>query len=179
MLLASPLHAAAQPRPTIEGLAVYLEHDRAMVSFRVAHGISDETLERIHSGIPVSFQHKIELVARRGFMLPARVLVRLVIDTTVHYDPMTRRYDLSRRIELRGGRKRETPPPREETQSTVSVEEMRSWMTEFSDLPVFDPFRSIVGERLRVRVNSSVGRRYIWSIFPANLSASAERKLEP
>ena len=150
-----------------------------MVSFRVDNGITDDTLERIHSGIPVTFRHKIELVARRGFMLPAKVLVRVVIETGVQYDPLTRRYDLLRRIELKGRRKRETPPPREEAQQTLSVDEMRAWMTEFSEVAVFDPFRPIVGERLRVRVSSSVGRRYVWSIFPANLTASAEWMLEP
>ena len=112
-------------------------------------------------------------------MLPPRVLSRVVIETGVQYDPLTRRYDLTRTVALKGGRKREAPPPREEGRLTESADEMRAWMTEFSRVTVFDPFRPIEGERLRVRVTSSVGRRYVWSIFPASLTASAEWKLEP
>ena len=55
---------------------------------------------------------------------------------------------------------------------------MRRWMTEFEELPVYDPARPLNGRELRVRVRSELGRRYVMWIFPSTVDASAGCELE-
>jgi hypothetical protein len=177
------LNAAAaekDTRPTVEGLTALRSGDRAVVSYRVANGLSEEALERIDSGISVIFRHRIEIVSKRAFpLIPDKVRARVVVETTAEYDALTKRYALLRRIEVRSRQKKLSPPPDEQTQTTLSQDEMRAWMTELREVEVFDPARRLEGERLRVRVESEVGRRYLLLIFPASLTASAEQALEP
>ena len=75
-LLAGAAQAAGEPevttKPAIDGLNAQLERNRVLVSFRVANGLSDEALEKIHSGIPVTFRHRVELLWRRSFPLPSK-----------------------------------------------------------------------------------------------------------
>jgi hypothetical protein len=166
-------------KPSIDGLITRLESGRAIVSFRVAHGLSDEALERIDSGIQVELRHRLEVVSKRAIPLtPAKVLARTVIHTRAEYDALTRRYALERVVEFRGPHKKQAPPPTEEQRFTTSADEMRAWMTQLDDIAVYDPVEPFSeDEQLRVRVDSSLGRRYVLLIFPSSLTASAELPL--
>jgi len=179
-LLAAPL--VAQDRPAIEDLNARLEDNRALVSFRVAGAISADTEELIHSGIPVLFRHKLEVLVKRNFPvmpLPAKTLARTVVETRVEYDSLTRRYDLLRSIEHKSGKKKLRPAIEQQTLVTESMDEVRKWMTELEEISVYDPFRALQGEKLRVQVEVSLGRRYVLFIFPGTLTVSAEIPLGP
>lgn len=184
-LLVTPLHAARQSgegKPTIDGLSARREDDHALISFRLIGAIDEEREELIHSGIPVVFRHKLEVRSKRtftGIPMPPKLLARTIVETRVEYDSLTRRYDLMRRIEHKTRHKKDTPPTEEERLITESLEEMRAWMSELSEISVFDPSRSLTGEKLRVNVEVSLGRRYILLIFPATISTSAEIPLGP
>jgi hypothetical protein len=185
-LLATPLTAADGPgegaKPGIDGLSARLDDNRALVSFHVSGAIGPETEELIHSGIPVLFRHKLEVLAKRNFPvlpLPARVLARTVVETRVEYDSLTRRYDLLRSIDHKSSKKKLKPPVEETKLVTDSLDEVRSWMTELEEIAVYDPSRMLRGERLRVHVEVSLGRRYVLLIFPGTLSTSAEIPLGP
>ena len=92
---------------------------------------------------------------------------------------LTKRYALLRRTELKSRQKRLAPEPEEQTQLTISREEMQAWMTELRDVPVLDPDgRLATQKRLRLEVDSAVDRRYVMLMFPSTVSASAERPLE-
>ncbi len=178
LLVAIPGDAApistATTRPQIEGLAGRLVGDRVVVSYRVVGGLSEEAEEWIDSGLPVTFRHRIEIVVKRGFpMLIDKVRARLVIETTAHFDALTRRYQLVRHTEVKG-RQKKLAPPVAETRSTESREEMRAWMTELEEIEILEPARETDGDNLQVRVESSVGRRYVLLIFPARVTAGAE-----
>ena len=170
---------AGKPKPRIEGLSARLEDQRVLISYRVSAGLSAEMEERIQSGIPVTLKHKLEVVAKRGFPLMwAKDLARTLVETSVQYDSLTQRYVLVRTVEHKLRSKKDGPLNEEQRRVTDSVSEMRQWMTELEDIPVFNPGRQLIGDRLRVRVEVSLGRRYVMFIFPATQSVSDEVPLE-
>lgn len=171
---------ADSTRPAVDGFAARLDGDRALTSYRLVGVLDAEAEERIHSGIPVTFRHRIDVLAKRGVpLMPARVLARTWIETRVKYDSLTRRYDLFRRVEHRTRQKRKTPLTEEQSRITESLDEMRAWMTEMQDVPVFDPTRTLRGQKLRAHVEVSIGRHYVLLIFPATRTVSAEVPLVP
>lgn len=178
-LLAGIAEVAAQPegstKPVIDGLTARLDQDRVLVSFRVTNGLSDEALEKIHSGIPVTFRHRVDLLMRRSFPLPSKVLSRAVIETRAEYDSLTKRYTLFRNFTFRGKKKPESQPEHQ-TRTTRATDEVRAWMTEVDDLLLAVP-GTAEERRLRVQVDSALGRRYVLLIFPGRISASAEYRL--
>jgi hypothetical protein len=184
-LFATPLYAVGQRgegQPAIAELSARLEDDRALISFRLTGAMDDEREELIHSGIPVVFRHRLEVRSRRtftGIPMPPRLLARTIVETRVEYDSLTRRYDLMRRIQHMTRNKKDRPPTEEQRLITESLEEMRVWMSELSEISIFDPSRALRGEKLRVNVEVSLGRRYILMIFPATISMSAEIPLGP
>ncbi|MDH3628493.1 MAG: DUF4390 domain-containing protein [Acidobacteriota bacterium] len=150
----------------------------ALVSFEIHGGLPKELLERIESGTPVTFRHRLELFARRPFPIPNRVLGRTTVDTRVEYDTLGKQYVLSRTIRLRA-RKKRAQPPTEEHEVTDSVERMVDWMTRLDDLAIDDAGSDKFNDSRRVRVTTNLGRRYIMWIFPASLSVTAEQPLRP
>jgi hypothetical protein len=181
ILAVAPAEAAKQSdEPRIEALEVERLDDRVVVSFRVTNGLTADALDRIRSGLPVAQRHKVEVVGRRAVSLwPAKVYRRLRIDTAAVFDSLTRRYELTRKIEVLPRKKKQPPVLAEEHHATDSIEEVRSWMTEFQELPTIELPASALTSRLRVRVESMLGRRFVFYMFPARLKVSAEHNLEP
>jgi hypothetical protein len=171
---------AAQAKPLIEGLESRVVDDRLLVSFNVTDGMQEETLERIHSGIAVSFKHRVDIVRKRWMSLwPAKDMARTRVVTEATYDSLTRQYSLLRRLEVKSKRKRDAVEPEEERRTTDSLEEMQQWMTQLRDIPVYDPSRTFALKGLRLRVESSLGRRFVLLLFPSTIDAYAERRLDP
>lgn len=174
--IAAPRGAAGRPR--IEALEAELDTGRAVVGFKVVNGFSAESVEQIQSGFPVTFTHRIDFVARRPmFLLPSKLLLRVVVETRTEYDSLTKCYALSRTI-YRKGDKKAGVAPHDEEQVCASSAQMREWMTRLTDLEIVDPSFPFPGKRVKMRVRSSLGRRYVASIFPSTRTASADLTLE-
>jgi hypothetical protein len=181
LLVSQALAAPRAPKPGIVGLGARMDAERALVSFRVDNALTPEAVERIQSGIQVTFKHRIDVVAPRSFPIPDKTIARTVIRTRTDYDSLTGRYTLIRSIEFKT-RNKGAIEPREDRRSTESVEEMRRWMTEFDEIDVYDParpFSLFSGRDLRVRVRSELGRRYLLLIFPSTIDVNADCSLEP
>ena len=157
---------AESPRPAIEGLR--LEHGDAgiRVSFRLTGAFNEDVLERVHSGMRLSFEHKIVLLGRRIVPLFPRVtLARTVVVTTVQYDSLTRRYDLERRTVGKDWPEHETPPERIEQRATQSREEMEAWMSEVAGVALPDP-PDDRDDPLKIRVRTDLGMRFVLMFLP-------------
>jgi len=181
-LVATPLQASKKPevvKPRIDDLVLSVEQDRLRVSFRLVDGLSDEAMEQIHSGIEITFNHRVDVLARRGVPLWwARVVARARIVTKVTYDPLTRQYAMRRDTEMRRRGKR-VGVPTTERRTTELTEEARSWMTEIDEIPPLDLPPDEPHVRLRVRVESAFDRKYVLYLFPSRRTVSAERPVEP
>ncbi len=163
----------AGDRPQIEIQRAVLEDGRVSVDFRVEGVFTEESLEWIHSGIPVKFRHRIELIGPRRFLLSRRnVLARSVVETRVAYDALTARYELSRVTTLKKPQRKKGPPPYVEVSMTDDQEEMRRWMVEGHRVVLYDPKGELTGDNLRISIESSIGRHYILWIIPMRQTVS-------
>jgi hypothetical protein len=166
-------------KPRVEGLMARVEDDRVLVSYRLSPGLSADMEERIQSGIVLTLSHKVEVVVKRTFPIWwAKDVARTLVDTSVQYDSLTRRYVLVRTIEHKLRPKKDGPLIEEQRRVTDSIDEMRAWMTQLEEIPVFNPGKELQGDRLRVRVEVSLGRRYLMFIFPTTQSVTDEVPLE-
>lgn len=185
LLLVATLARAEVPEPdgrpeaTIQDLDVREGGETLEVSFRVDGAFGLDTRERIQSGMPVTFSHRVELLARRAVpIVPSRVLVLAVVDSTVRYDSLTRQYYLSRRIrrDLRG---EDEPVVEETSMTTLLSSEAEAWLASVNDLALPAPPPAAREHKLRLKVRTILGRRYHLLIFPATDSVDAERVLGP
>lgn len=171
--------APREARASIQGLDVKTGDGTLTVSFRIEGAFTPDVLDRVRSGMAVTFSHRVELLARRTVpIVPSRLLGRTVVETTVKYDTLTRQYYLSRRTTKEGSDRDDAT--REEIEATTAAEsEMQSWMTSVQDVALATPPPGAAGRKLRVKVRTVLGRRYRLLIFPANDTVDAEQTLAP
>lgn len=153
-----------------EGLIVNL-------GFVVEGGMSDDALERLRSGLDVTQRHSIDLVTRRTAVWPAKIQARMRVETAARYDSLTARYELTRVVRC-SVRKKKYDTLVDERKGTESIAEVIEWMTRFESLPSLELDEDIGDPELKLRIDSTLGARYLWYIFPARLIVGAEYKLE-
>lgn len=162
--------AARADGPRIEALSAEWDGAAARVSYRVAEGLSETMLERIHSGISVRFRHRIELRQKRAVPIWfSHELGQATVETQVDYDSLTQQYRLRRATHVRGDGP--TEPVAEET-VTDSAAEMEAWMTRLVDVRV-PPAAGQATGALRVRVDVTLDRRWVLLVFPSTVDAQA------
>ena len=166
--------------PEVVDLALEEKAGIVRASYNLAGCLPEEVMERIHSGIPIRFRHKIEVVEKRpALFVPDRVFARTLVETRVEYDSLTQRYQLNRVLEVRSRQKGAIPPPASDQMVTGSIDEMRAWMTRVVDVPLRDPARPFPEDvDLHVRVDVSLGRHWVMLIIPTTESVTAELQME-
>jgi len=176
---ALPADADARQRKTsIADLQVERNGDRLHVSFRVESGFTEELAEKIEAGIPVRFRHRVEVTTRHWLPLwPRGTVASATVETSVVYDSLTHRYELSRVIETNSRGKGKSSPQTQKG-STVLESEARAWMTDLSMVPPLDLSTLPDDVTARVRVESALGRKWI-VLVPTRRVVSDEIKLEP
>jgi hypothetical protein len=164
--------------PAIEGLTITRDNGDVTVSFEVVRGFTEEDLNRVHSGISLEFNHRAEIMGKRILgMFNRKMLSRTVMITTVQYDTLTRRYDLTREVRGKSWPKDAELPDRVDEATTTSVDEMQAWMTAIDGLPLPDP--PDVAERVKVKVRSELGKKFVMMVFPSNYTVYAETWVDP
>ena len=165
--------------PTLSITEVRPEGSDLLVSFRVDGAFGPEVLERIESGMTVTFEHRVDLIAKRAVpLMPARLLSRTIVETTARYDTLTRQYYLERRTTREAPDEAGGEAPAQ-TAATPERTEMESWMTSVGGAPIAAPPTEGTLRKLRVRVRTEMGRRYKLLIFPFTDAAEAEQLLRP
>lgn len=168
----------AEESPKIEDLEVERRDGRLEVTYVLDGALGDDVLERLQAGIPVTYRHRLQWLARRGLLLPDRELSEVVIVVEATYDSLTRSYQLARSgvTQVRGGKKGPAGP--DESRITDSVETLRRWMTHLDAVRLPAPAKLPEGSEQYVRVTTTFGRKFVLGMFPARRSASAEQTLE-
>ena len=169
---------ARQRKAHIADLRVERNGDQLQVSYRLENGFSEELIEKIEAGIPVSFRHRVEVTTRHWLPLwPRGTVAVTTAETTVTYDSLTHRYELSRVVETTSRGKGKSRP-RTQQASTVFASEARAWMSDISMLPPLDLSTLPIDMNARVRVESALGRKWI-VLVPTRRVVSKDHKLEP
>lgn len=173
------LAASGLGEASVEQLAARIEGRELLVSFRLDNAFPVELEERLQAGKEISFRHRVDLFLRRPlWVTPNKLLERTVVETRVAYDALTRQYRLYRKTESKTQRPDDPFLDFEVRRSTRSLDEAVLWMTVLDDVPL--PWRPEWkgAERLRVRVTSTLGRRFLLLVIPSSYSPTAELRLE-
>lgn len=154
LILSSIVASAAAAGQTLQ-VAPLPRDGQVLVSFKLAHELTDDIRAKIHSGMLVSFIYKVDL-RRDSSIWFHRTLASAVVKATVRYDNLTRRYHLTRAVDGRIERAETTP----------SEETAWAWLTsEFERLPLFS---SVTLEKnaeyyVRVRAHAAPGTAtFVW-----------------
>jgi uncharacterized protein DUF4390 len=128
--------------------------DRVLVTFRLTDAFTEEVRAAIHSGLTIAFVYDVQL--KRGVSLwMDRTIAAATVTATVRYDPLTRRYLLTRRED-----------GRIDKVDTVDREEIvHQWLTEFERLSLFsaDSLEPNAEYYLRVRAHTTPrNASFVW-----------------
>ena len=154
-LLLSALFTLAVPAEQTLQVAPLPRDGHVLVTFKLAHELTDDIRAKIHSGMLVSFIYKVDLRRGSSFWFH-RTLASAVVKATVRYDNLTRRYHVTRALDGRMDRAETTP----------SEDVAWAWLTsQFERLPLFS---SVSLERnaeyyVRVRAHAVPGTApFVW-----------------
>jgi hypothetical protein len=147
------LHASSASAQSIQ-VTPLIRDDRVLVSFRFADAFTEEVREAVHSGLTITFVYEVDL-RRSASLWIDRTLSSSRVVATVKYDPVARKYLVTRR---ENGRM--------EKPAIVDREEMvREWLTEFEKLPLFssDTLETNAEYYVRVRAHTSPrNAAFVW-----------------
>lgn len=129
---------------------------QVLVSFKLAHELTDDIRTKIHSGMLVSFIYKVDLRRASPLWLD-RTLASAVVKATVRYDNLTRRYYLSRFLDGR----------MERPETTDREEVAWAWLTnQFERLPLFSSVKLESNAEYYVRVSAHAAPRNASFVWP-------------
>jgi len=148
----------------IHGLQVENTPSDLFVSFALRGAFTPEIREQLDSGLPITFNHYVEIVHRRAAWFDS-TRVEKVISTTATYDTLTRQYRLTRSVNGQ----------MVETSLSDKAAEMERFMTEVERQRICDP-TDLEGDRsLVLRVKSRVQKRFVLFFIPWNFETSWAR----
>jgi hypothetical protein len=129
--------------------------DRVLVSFRLSNVFTEEVRDAIHSGVTITFSYDVQL--RRGATLWLdRTIEASSVIATVKYDPVTRKYLVTRKAD-----------GRMEFAETLDREDVaRAWLTEFEKLPLFSSRTLEPNAEYYVRVRAHTSPRNAAFVWP-------------
>lgn len=133
-------------------------------TFALYGAFTPEIREQIESGLPVTFNHYVEVRRRRAAWFDG-TLVKKTVSATVTYDTLTRQFRLSRSVNG------------DVIETTVSDKTagMEDFMTRVERLRLCDP-EELPGNRpLYLRVKSRVQKRFVFIFIPWNFDTSWAR----
>ena len=166
-MLGAPISIASRgeeglsPGAVIHGLQVENAPHDLFVSFSLIGAFTREIRDQIESGLPVTFNHYVEVLNRRPAWFDA-TLVRKMISATVTFDTLTRQYRLNRSVngEIM------------ETVVTDKMSDMERFMSSVDRLRLCDPL-DLAGDRsLYLRVKSRVQKRFVLFFIPWDFETS-------
>ncbi len=110
--------------------------------------------DAIQSGLATSFSYDVEL--RRGATFFDRTVAAVSITATVHFDNLTRRYQMSRSLDGRV----------EDARPTDDEQAVRGWMTHFERVPLSATAALEANVEYYVRVRAHTRPHSGWFFWP-------------
>lgn len=156
--------ATLQAAPSIRVVPLVRE-GHVLVSFELADGFTEDVRAAIHSGLRTTFTYTVEL--RLGVPLWIdRTMASAVVSTSVQYDNLTRRHQVSRSIDGRI----------EEARVTEDEAIVRQLMTTFERLPLFRTAQLEPNGEYYVRVRGRARPRNALFFWPWDSGPSGHAK---
>jgi hypothetical protein len=143
--------AAVDPDITVTPIA---RDGQVVVSFDLSDGFTPEVRDAIQSGLSTTFSYDLDL--RRGATLFDRTVASVTISATVHFDNLTRRYQMSRAVDGRV----------EDARPTEDQDAVRNWMTHFERIPLSTTAALEANGEYYVRVRAHTRPHNAWFFWP-------------
>ena len=155
VVLVATARAAGIEAPAPDLHVTPIERDgQVLVSFDLTDGFTSEVRDAIQSGLATSFSYDVEL--RRGSTIFDRTVAAVSITATVHFDNLTRRYQMSRSLDGRV----------EDARPTDSQDSVRGWMTHFERVPLSTTSALEANVEYYVRVRAHTRPHNSWFVWP-------------
>lgn len=156
LVLSCSLLALEAPAGQTLQVAPLPRDGQVLVSFKLAHELTDDIKAKIHSGMLVSFIYKVDL--RRGASAWFdRTLASAVVKATVRYDNLTKRYQLMRFVD----------GSMDAVNTTDSEEIAWAWLTvQFERMPLFSSVRLESNGEYYLRVRAHAAPRNASFVWP-------------
>lgn len=151
----------------VRELSIKNSDDFVTVSFNITGAFTDDIIERIHSGIEISFKHAIKIYKKNPVFFYRRTIIERVIVTAVEYDTLTKQYTLKKQIDESDV----------ETLLTDDLEEVEKWMTEIEHFKVGEVSRIKGKKNYFLKIRTSLAPNFLLFFIPYDYSASKEREL--
>lgn len=152
----------------VRGFDIKYYDDAVAISFKITGTFTDDIVERIHSGIEISFKHVIRIYKKTPILPVRRTLIKRVILTAVEYDTLTKQYTLKKRIDEK----------EIDTMVTDNLEEVEKWMTEINHFKVGEISKIRGKKNYFLKVRTSLAPNFLLFFIPYDYSASKERELK-
>ena len=127
---------------------------QVVVSFDLSDGFTPEVRDAIQSGLSTTFSYEVDL--RRGSALFDRTVASVTITAIVHFDNLTRRYQISRAVDGRV----------EDARPTEDQNAVRAWMTHFERIPLSATAALETNGEYYVRVRAHTRPHNAWFFWP-------------
>ena len=129
--------------------------DHVLVSFKFTDAFTEDVRTAVHSGVTITFSYDVQL--RRGATLWFdRMIDSSRVTATVKYDPVTRKYLVTRYA----------PGRMADNQNVDSEEVVRQWLTDFDKLPLFRSTALEPNAEYYVRVRAHTSPRNAAFVWP-------------
>jgi hypothetical protein len=151
----------------VRGLTIKNSDEFVTISFKITGAFTEEIIERIHSGIEISFKHAIKIFKKNPVFFYRRTIVERVILTTVEYNTLTKQYTLKKQIDESDV----------ETMLTDDLDEVEKWMTEIDHFKVEEVSRIKGKKNYFLKIRTSLAPNFLLFFIPYDYSASKEREL--
>ena len=157
----SVLGAGADPDLTVAPIA---RDGQVVVSFDLSDGFTPDVRDAIQSGLSTTFSYELDL--RRGSALFDRTVASVTITAIVRFDNLTRRYQMSRRVDGRV----------EDARPTEDQDAVRAWMTHFAQIPLSATAALETNGEYYVRVRAHSSPHHAWFFWPWGGTAFGQAK---
>jgi hypothetical protein len=148
--------AVAAESPRIVDLQVEHADGAYRTSFRLSGAFDQYVLDTIASGLPVTFQYRVEVLQNRALWTDL-VHLRRAVKVTVDFDSLTSQYHLTREVDGQVV----------DSAATDRPEDMRRWMAEIAGLDLGSlPEDDGVTGRRTLRVKCRLLSRFSFFFFP-------------
>ena len=128
---------------------------QVLVSFELSDGFTTDVRDAIQSGLATTFSYEVELRRATATWFD-RTVAAVTIATTVRFDNLTRRYQLSKTVDGR----------MEAAQPADNFDRVKEWMTKFEHVPLSRTSTLEANGEYYVRVRAHTQPRNAWFLWP-------------
>ncbi|MFQ6083067.1 MAG: DUF4390 domain-containing protein [Candidatus Aminicenantia bacterium] len=139
----------------ISNIDIFSKDEHLYISFSIEEDFPQQVIESINSGLETTFTFKIRLIKTKKLWFDKKIVDKVLI-SHVTYDPITKQYKLTKKIN----------GSQIASLETDSTEEMDTWIREFEEIKICPSEILSQGTKYLVEIEGILFSRYLLKIIP-------------